>query len=254
METHYEDFTLDAYRACIKAAKKWGYVFSFYNECFGEARFVLWRHDIDVSVHRAARLARIEQEEGVKATYFIWLHAYTYHFWEREITDLLLQILNQGCRIGLHFDCEYYHNLNSDNIGDLVAEEARILAGVLQTDIHVVSLHNPSKQMLQDNKEDRIGGLINTYSYYLFRQCKYVSDSNGLWRGDTLLDILRKGQYPRLQVLTHPEWWTEKPTPPLQRIIQCIEGRARRNRSYYKKARSRILRNAVMEIDASKTF
>lgn len=242
MDSQYEDFTLDAYRSCIKAAKEEGYVFSLYDSCLGEPRFLLWRHDIDMSVHRAARLARIEQEEGVKTTYFIWLHSRYYHFWEREISDLIVSILARGHALGLHFDCGYYHYLDTNNIGDLIAEEARVLEGVFQTNIQVVSFHRPSKQILQDNKSERIGGLINCYSDYFFRHCKYVSDSNGLWRSDTLLDILSKGQNPRLQVLTHPEWWTENPTPPLQRIIQCIEGRAQRNRIYCDEARSKSLR------------
>jgi hypothetical protein len=243
----YEDFTLDSYRACIRAAKNAGYTFSSYETFSRGEQFVLWRHDIDISVHRAAKLARIEREEGITATYFIWLHAYTYHFWERKITDLILQILGYGHKIGLHFDCEYYHNPNGDNIGDLIAEEARILAGVLQTKIQAVSLHNPSRQMLQNHKSERIGGLINAYSNYFFSECKYISDSNGLWRGDPLLDILRRGQYPRLQVLTHPVWWTEKAASPLQRVVQCIEGRARQNQSDYEELRNRILGHTSIE-------
>jgi hypothetical protein len=31
---------------------------------------------------------------------------------------------------------------------------------------------------------------------------------------------------PRLQVLTHPEWWVPEPMPPRARVARAIDGRA----------------------------
>ena len=38
-------------------------------------KFVLWRHDVDHSLNRAYRLAEIEEEFGIKATYFIHIQS-----------------------------------------------------------------------------------------------------------------------------------------------------------------------------------
>lgn len=241
MHSQYQDFTFDAYRQYIKIAKE-QYRFCFYHECIQESEFILWRHDVDISVHRAAKLAEIEYNEGVRATYFIWPHSRYYHFWEREITELIFGILNRGHTLGLHFDCEYYQDLSGDNMGDFIADEAQILEKLFQTEISVFSFHNGTKKILQNIKSERIGGLINCYSDFFFKQCQYLSDSNGMWRDMHLQDALTQEQYPRLQVLTHPVWWTEKPLPPLERVIQCIEGRAKRNRTYYEEIRRRTLK------------
>lgn len=243
MHSQYQDFTIDAYRQYIKIAKE-QYRFCFYDECFQESTFLLWRHDVDISAHRAAKLAEIEYKEGIRATYFIWLHSRYYHFWEQEISELIFEILSKGHRLGLHFDCDYYQNLlrtNYTNMGELLIDEARILEKVFQTQVNVFSFHNPTKQILENNKSERIGGLINCYSGFFFTQCKYLSDSNGMWRDTNLRDVLNKKLYPRLQVATHPVWWAEEPLPPIERVAQCIEGRAQRNKAYYEEARRRIL-------------
>ncbi len=36
---------------------------------------MLWRHDVDHSLNRAYRLAEIEEEFGIKATYFIHIQS-----------------------------------------------------------------------------------------------------------------------------------------------------------------------------------
>ena len=69
---HFEDFTEKNYRKLIKLAKK-NYVFKFFNSS-NKPPYVLWRHDVDCSVHRALCLAKIEKELGVKSTYFFHLH------------------------------------------------------------------------------------------------------------------------------------------------------------------------------------
>jgi hypothetical protein len=239
MHSQYQDFTFDSYRQYITTAKE-QYQFCFYDQCPRESEFILWRHDVDISLHRATKLAQIEHEEGVYATYFIWPHSRYYHFWEREIAELIYIILNQGHRLGLHFDCEYYSELSDNNIGNFVADEAEFLRKALHTEINFISFHNPTKDIILSNQSEKIGGLINSYSDFFIRQCKYISDSNGIWKGTHLEEVLTNKKYPRLQILTHPVWWTDKPAPPIERVIQCIEGRSQRNRSYYEERRRRV--------------
>ena len=75
-------------------------------------KFTLWRHDIDLSVHRAYSLAKIEKNFCIKATYFFLLGSKFYNIFEKDIKDLILKIISLGHRIGLHFDPNQY-NINS---------------------------------------------------------------------------------------------------------------------------------------------
>ena len=80
-----------------------GYRFARYGERPSD-RHVLWRHDVDVSMHRAARLAEIEAERGAVATYFVNPRSAFYNLLEPEIEVLLRRIRSLAHEIGLHFD------------------------------------------------------------------------------------------------------------------------------------------------------
>src|SRR4029079_6101206 len=95
------DFTEDGYR-CAGAVAKRSYSFDPFGTKL-EDPHVLWRHDVDASVHRAARLARIEAEEGVRATYFLSFHSAFYNLLERPVFDAARAVLGAGHWLGLHF-------------------------------------------------------------------------------------------------------------------------------------------------------
>ena len=67
------DFTIKKYKELISALKDAGYEFVTYAEyCEGlrTDKFIVIRHDVDRSVERARRLAEVELEVGVKASYY----------------------------------------------------------------------------------------------------------------------------------------------------------------------------------------
>ena len=98
----FSDFTEASYRECLRLAKA-NYRFSTY-PAQGAPRTILWRHDLDVSIHRALRLAEIEAEEGVMATYFVYARCPYYNILATEISAKLRRILALGHRLGVHFD------------------------------------------------------------------------------------------------------------------------------------------------------
>ena len=81
----FDDFTESAYRALVRRACE-RYVAIDFAEAAAATGGLLWRHDIDVSVHRARALAEIEHEAGLRATYFVYLHSRFYNAFEGEIT------------------------------------------------------------------------------------------------------------------------------------------------------------------------
>lgn len=234
------DFTEAAYREILAETRR-GYRF----EAFGTRsteRHVLWRHDVDVSVHRAARLAVIEAEEGARATYFFGLHSSFYNLLERPVTELARATLGAGDhRLGLHFDAAFYGAITSeDELAERVSAEARLLADLLGRPVDAFSFHNPEldgDDLVFDS--DEVAGLVNAYGRSLRERYTYVSDSNGFWRHERLIDVVTSAVADRLHVLTHPEWWQAEPMPPRQRIVRAAEGRATRAVDEYDAALAR---------------
>ena len=229
MKTTYcfDDFTEDEYCNLLKVAKiHWTFIrFPEYKRV---GNVCLWRHDIDFSVHRAYQLARIEAEEHVSTTYFLYLHSQFYNLLEREILDLVLKIADLGHDIGLHFEPAFYR-ADINNIEQFVEKlnfEKTILQHFIHREIQVFSLHNPDIGEWIEIEHDEVAGLINTYGGYFQRNYRYVSDSNGYWRFHRLRDVLESAEDQKLQILTHPEWWTPESMSPRKRIVRCIEGRA----------------------------
>ena len=218
------DFTEAAYRELVRAAKARYAFLSFGDAATAEAG-VLWRHDIDVSVHRALALAAIEHDEGVRATYFVHLHSRFYSALEDAIIERLRAIVALGHEVGLHFDPHFTPALGS-SAEAAIAAEAAVVARVSGAPVTAFSFHDPGAHGASVNDADRMAGLVNTYGRSIQDRFGYGSDSNGYWRHTPLLDELNSGRHPRLQVLTHPEWWVPEPMSPRGRIARAIEGRA----------------------------
>lgn len=225
------DFTEANYRRLLRIAKRhWRFI--PFPEYKGAGRTVLWRHDIDFSVQRAGKLARIEAEEKVRTTYFIDLHNPFYNALEKENARLIHEILDLGHDVGLHFDAAFYE-ARSRNMEKRMATEKYLLERLLATEIRAVSFHNPGVAGRRVPDNERLAGMVNAYSGYLKKHYGYCSDSNGYWRFHRLEDVLRRADDANLQVLTHPGWWTPRPMSPRDRISRCIDGRAARLHKLY---------------------
>lgn len=218
------DFTEAAYRELVRAAKA-RYAFLSFGDAATAETGVLWRHDIDVSVHRALALAVIEHEEGVRATYFVHLHSRFYSALEDAIIERLRAIVAMGHEVGLHFD-PHFTPAMAATLDAAITAEAEIVARVCGAPVTALSFHDPGADGAAVNDADRVAGLVNSYGRSLQDRFGYGSDSNGYWRHTPLLDQINSGRHPRLQVLTHPEWWTPEPMSPRARIARAIDGRA----------------------------
>lgn len=229
--TSDEQFTEEHYRNLLCLAKA-SYRFVTYDAIPWGSRFVLWRHDLDYSINRAAALAKIEAEEGVVATYFVNPCSEFYNLFEPGQTQLIKSILALGHRIGLHFDASAHDIQDTTQLQSKVEQEGRWLEDVFGARPVVFSFHNPSAAHLKC-EEDNYGGMINCYSRRFKTEIPYCSDSNGYWRFRRLDEVLTKATDPCLQVLTHPGWWQEKSMPPRQRIYRSAYGRAQATMNAY---------------------
>lgn len=232
----FDDFTETEYRNLLRLAKEnWEFV-SFPDFQKG-GRICLWRHDIDVSVHRAYRLAQIEAEEGVKATYFVHLHSKFYNAMEDVVMEKLSGILELGHMLGLHFDPQVYvsRTQSRQQALDLISFEQQTLQNLFMTNVSAFSFHHPDIGGWLDFTVDAIGGMVNAYGSHIREHFRYCSDSNGYWRFQRLKDLLETAADSKLHVLTHPEWWQSSAMSPRERILRAIEGRAFQTREWYEK-------------------
>ena len=228
----FKDFTEKHYTDILNEAKK-HYKFIFFGMP-SDTPHILLRHDLDTSVYRALKLARIERKCGVLSTYFLRLHSDFYNPLEKETHSMMRAIIDMGHRIGLHFDAEFYGSIvNKKKLDALLLRERQLIEEWFNVDVLAVSFHNPQATGLMGFNANSYCGMVNAYGGEVMRTHKYVSDSNGYWRFDRLYDVIYGRKYRHLQVLIHPEWWDEEPKTPKQRIRDIIEYRAQSSMNEY---------------------
>lgn len=233
VRSEFSQFTEAGFVNILRQLKSAGYRFAKYGGRPSEPH-VIWRHDVDVSMHRAVRLAELERQEGVVATYFVNPRSSFYSIFEPATEAMLRHIQSLGHEIGLHFDGSAYgtKTWSREALNAAVRREQVLLETLLQSSIKALSWHNPDQSNLLDFQDHEIAGLFNAYSEALRRDYAYCSDSNGYWRFKPMNEVILE-RHERLHLLTHPDWWTWDAMSPSERIDRAILGRARRLREDY---------------------
>ena len=133
MNCFIEDFTENNYKELLKKIKNTTIFFDEYQKM---NKYVILRHDVDFSMHRAFALSKIEYNLGLKATYFVQLGSLFYNLFEHEIRELVSNILGLGHQIGLHFDPTQYHISNISDLNQHLVFEKSILENLFQILTH----------------------------------------------------------------------------------------------------------------------
>jgi len=243
MNYYYSDFTEENYQKLILLAKKL-YNFIAYQDINDEnENVVLWRHDVDFSMHRALKLAKIENEAKVATTYFFHIHSFMYNLLEEEIYKIGKEIISLGHNIGLHFEPAFYDlNVNEiDRFYKWLSYEKHMLEDLFETNVLAFSFHNPDVGNWVSYDEHISCGMINTYSAVIKENFVYCSDSNGYWRYNRLEDVINNREK-NLHILTHPEWWVPNEMSPRSRVQRCIDGRKEKTSYLYDSALEKLNR------------
>lgn len=212
------EFTYSAYERLITLLRENGYTFCDYRNYTTYRRCVIMRHDVDNSPFAAREIARIEARCGISATYFVLLRTDMYNPASAHSCTALREILALGHRIGLHFDETAY--CAGADIVQSIQYEAQILSKMLGTKVDSVSMHRPSKVIL--DADYKIPGMVNSYSAEFFKGFKYLSDSRCCWR-EPVENIVNTGRYAKLHILTHPFWYSEFEGSLEQRLKSFID-------------------------------
>ena len=223
---HFDDFTFENYKGLVRMAVDKSFQFILHKDEFvPERKDVIWRHDVEFEPDLALKMAQIEHNEGVKATYFFQLHSPYYNVMGSHYREVFHQIRNLGHCVGLHFDSAYWGITSEDQLNDFIVLDKEYLEKNMGVEIDTFSFHNTTP-FTQSCLAFRYGGLINVYSSYFKEHYNYCSDSLGYWRFDRLEDVLNDDNVQHLQVLTHDANWNDEVLSPRKRFSTVMRDRA----------------------------
>lgn len=217
------EFTYEAYLKLIELIKENGYTITDYENYSRFNKAAILRHDVDLSIEKSLKMAKLEYDAEIQSTYFVLLTSPFYNLFSKESQDMIKEILSYGHNIGLHFDEVKYSEDNSctkDSIKSFIFEEAYILERVTGEKVKFVSMHRPSEKTLKSNYD--LYPMINSYGNTFFNEFKYVSDSRRVWRED-VNEIVKSGNHKNIQVLTHAFWYNEVEKSIEESITEFIE-------------------------------
>jgi hypothetical protein len=221
-------FTYNAYEDLISLIKDHNYEICNYENHQRSNCCVILRHDVDLSLEKALRFAELEFNKGVQSTYFILLSTSFYNLFHRKSNDIIKKIRSMGHEIGLHFDEVNYPIGNIDELRHHVRKEVSIMSQGLGMEIKTVSMHRPSKWVLE--ADIKFENVINSYGREFFNDFKYLSDSRMHWREDAY-KVIKSNAYERLHILTHPFWYGDEEATIEEKLKGFI--RTQKNYCYY---------------------
>lgn len=207
-----ELFTWRAYEQLLQTLKENHYKVATYHNWSKFDKSVILRHDIDFDLSKALEMAEREKSMGVKSTYFVLLTSDFYNICSAKNKNILTRIQSFGHEIGLHFDEMSYPDIAGKDmqlVCEKIMKEVKLLSEIIEQKVACVSMHRPSKQMLEMNLE--LSGIVNSYSQLFFKKFKYLSDSRRHWR-EPVMESIRSGMFSRFHILTHAFWYYEKET------------------------------------------
>jgi hypothetical protein len=224
-----DPFSYDGYRELLRDYLAGGYRFGSFSEV-GQTRadgasLAVMRHDIDFDLAAARRMAEIEQEAGIQATYFYLLRTEHYNVFSPAGSAEIARVLELGHHLGLHFDCAAYPTETTSSVlAEACRREADLLANWFGRDVEIVSYHRPSPLVLTGDPE-LSAPLPHTYTSRFMKGMKYCSDSRGRWHyGDPRATSEFAARAP-MHILIHPVWWNEGAQPAGQTLDRWLSGR-----------------------------
>ena len=221
-------FSYDRYRAFLEEAKASHGILSFRDvhrmgleELARRPRYLILRHDVDFCVEAAHRLAQVEHEAGVSATYAFLFSGGCSPLGNVE-RPLIHDIVRMGHDIGLHFDWSLADGKRPRDIEDLAIAQRILLEKIFRVTVHSLSSHEPMRSQVAME----LGGLLDAYASPFTVASKYISDSTRTWREAPIEEMLSR--YDRIQLLIHPIWWGEEDASWQERLRDLTKVRATR--------------------------
>ena len=233
------DFTLEVYKSYLQAIKaSYSKILRFDEFFMAEkipANFCLIRHDVDRKPNNALHMADLENDAGIRATYYFRAKPHVFN------TDIIDRILNLGHEIGYHYESLSDTNGNMS----LALEDFEMNLSKFReiTPVQTICMHgrpfkpfdNRDMWRGQENRRllsENYGILGEVYLDIDYRDIAYITDTGRNWSstrsnkrdqvnsripsdfssGKALKRYLNTEPHPKLVFQIHPERWEGTPT------------------------------------------
>ena len=230
------DFTLQKYRQLCSALLASGYsvytVFQYLSKKDRTGKTVALRHDVDRKPGNALKMATLEQNLGIKSTYYFRINKSVFK------RDMIKTIAGMGHEIGYHYEALDKARGNFEkaiNIFEQDLAELRKVAEVRTICMHGNPLTKWDNRDLWSRYDFKSFGLIGE-AYLSFSDILYLSDTGRTWnpkrkikdwlpsdRGKSsngaiagsiigtndLIQLIQKGQTETIYIVAHPERWAD---------------------------------------------
>jgi len=231
-------FSLNSYKELIISLKKTGRSFCSFSDQ-ARPRLIL-RIDVDYDLNWAARLAEINDQLSIQATFFIQVSSPLYNVLCLDNRGALDRIVNADQHIGLH----YFHDGGDLDVHRL-KHEFSVLHHLVPTIENFVAWHNPNGDISLLNREAEREGFVSVYSDEFFTLEKYVSDSNGRNDASGIRKFVSRCNASSVQILLHPFNWVLGGKNEIQIIEQCFNEKS--NQLFIAFSQNRVWRDKIMQ-------
>jgi hypothetical protein len=169
---------------------------------------IILRHDVDLTVPAAYRMACIEKDQSIRSTFFFLVTAHSYNPFSEFNRPLIKTMADWGFEIGLHFDPTIYGDIDNSELQNKAEYEATMLESISCQQVESISLHNPSVH----GQYPEFSGFNNAYDKRFFSDAQYLSDSRMYFRNKDPFAFTQEARIRPLQVLLHPLHFNENDT------------------------------------------
>jgi hypothetical protein len=223
---HYSDYA-DVFRRIRDAGYRAITMREYFQQAFAPGeRLLVSRVDVDVKIDRVPRLLGIYESLGLRASFFVRLHAPVYNLLSFGSIAIVRDVIAAGHEIGLHTELVDAERFGAIEAAVLLRNEIDLLATISGRAIFGTASHGDmtgcnNLDFWRGRHPSDFGLLYEAYDESLWKHCRYVSDSewvrwkaydNGeLMEGDRRSPAEHLPDHPQiLHVLTHPESWYER--------------------------------------------
>jgi hypothetical protein len=180
------DFTLTIYKKLLVELNKANYRFTTFTEFLetrpGEEKLIILRHDIDRLPEQALRMAKIEHEMGLQASYYFRCRQNGFD------TIFIKDIAALGHEIGYHYETM---DNSRGNIENAFKEFKKNLESLRELVPVTTICRHGSPRSKWDNGEiwkthdyKALGIIAEPYLDIDFREVMYLTDTGRMWDGD----------------------------------------------------------------------
>jgi hypothetical protein len=241
-----KDFTLKGYTGLLQHLGKTYNIIPLCAAPQKDVPYLVLRHDVDFSLSAALRMAKLEQQLGIRATYFVLFSDRLYNLHEGSNVQIIRQISKLGHEVGLHYDPSEYESYGVD-LKQTLKIEIELLEHCLGKRVWSIARHGPWVR----DPFAAIKGYVNANDPRM-RGDLFVHDSCRAWNTFEGLLTLFTNPPRRVQLLTHPENWKDERISREVLLNSFFSSKEEENRMFRKDVDKWWVKDpAILEYDAS---